>query len=170
MRIEWLRGLLVGSVGLIAAALLIAGALWPTAAIIEGQDAPAHDSTSTQSGHSRNWAGYAATSGTFTSVSGTWTVPSPSAAGPRSSDATWVGIGGVNRRDLIQAGTANAIRRDGSLRSQAWVEMLPHPSSPIPLTVHPGDSVTASISQASTDSGAGTGPRRPYPGAYTNLA
>src|SRR6185503_10225868 len=53
---------------------------------------------------STNWSGYAATGGTYTSVTGTWTVPTVSAT-TAGADATWVGIGGINSTDLIQAGT-----------------------------------------------------------------
>src|SRR2546428_3477456 len=52
---------------------------------------------------SSNWSGYAAAGGTFTAVSGTWIVPQVTAA-VAGADATWIGIGGVSGRDLIQAG------------------------------------------------------------------
>lgn len=154
MHARWHHGLVVGSVGfvaLIASALLVASALWPTAALFEGQDAPVHDSTRPSSGRSHNWAGYAATSGTFTAVAGTWAVPKPSASGARSSDATWVGIGGVNHRDLIQAGTEDTVLLDGTVQTQAWVETLPRSARPVSLTVHPGDSVTVSLGQSGSN-------------------
>src|SRR5579859_7499412 len=47
---------------------------------------------------SRNWAGYAAGSGSFTSVSATWTVPQFAPDSPAGADAVWVGIGGVRSR------------------------------------------------------------------------
>src|SRR5437867_7169793 len=53
---------------------------------------------------SSNWSGYAASGGTFTSVTATWTVPTVS-ANSTGADATWVGIGGLSSRDLLQAGT-----------------------------------------------------------------
>src|SRR4051812_46343961 len=53
---------------------------------------------------SRNWAGYVADSGTYTGVSGSWNVPTPSSS-EDGSNATWVGIGGVDSRDLLQSGT-----------------------------------------------------------------
>src|SRR2546427_2616225 len=52
---------------------------------------------------SSNWSGYAANGGTFTSVTATWTVPTVSATSS-GADATWVGIGGLESQDLIQAG------------------------------------------------------------------
>jgi Peptidase A4 family len=100
---------------------------------------------------SHNWSGYAATGGTYTSVTGTWTVPQFSADGSFGIDAAWVGIGGVRNRDLIQAGTQQTVSGSGSTQYEAWVEMLPRSSRPVPLRVHAGDSVTVSISEQSPD-------------------
>src|SRR5579862_7331722 len=61
---------------------------------------------------SRNWAGYAAGGGSFTGVTATWTIPQSSGSGV---DATWVGIGGLQTRDLIQAGTQGTVTRSGSV-------------------------------------------------------
>jgi hypothetical protein len=94
---------------------------------------------------SQNWSGYSATGGTFTAVSGTWTVPQFAPDSPAGADAAWVGIGGVNTRDLIQAGTQQTVSGTGSTQYQAWVETLPQASHPVPLAVHSGDSVTVSI-------------------------
>src|ERR1041385_7576167 len=47
-----------------------------------------------------NWAGYVASGGTYTGVSGSWVVPSVSDPTGESADATWVGIGGVGSDDL----------------------------------------------------------------------
>lgn len=99
---------------------------------------------------SNNWAGYIATGGTFTSVSGSWIVPQVNATGT-SSDVTWVGIGGTTSRDLIQTGTRAVVNNNGQVSYQAWYEMLPANSRKIPLTINPGDSVTASIAQQSAN-------------------
>lgn len=96
---------------------------------------------------SSNWSGYAATGGSFTSVTGTWTVPTVSAT-TAGADATWVGIGGITSSDLIQAGT-QAIVSGGQVAYDAWIEMLPAASKPISLSVNAGDSVTVSIAQKS---------------------
>lgn len=61
------------------------------------------------------------------------------------SDAPWVGIGGVDTRDLIQAGTQQTVSGSGSTQYEAWVETLPQASHPVPLTIHPGDSVSVAI-------------------------
>ena len=100
---------------------------------------------------SHNWSGYAATGGAYTSVTGTWTVPQFSPDGSFGIDAAWVGIGGVRSRDLIQAGTQQTVSGSGSTQYEAWVEMLPRSSRPVPLRVHAGDSVTVSISEESPD-------------------
>jgi Peptidase A4 family len=97
---------------------------------------------------SQNWSGYATTGGTYTSVSGTWSVPQFAPDSPAGADATWVGIGGVNTRDLIQAGTQQTVSGSGSTQYQAWVETLPQASHPVPLTVNPGDSISISITQS----------------------
>ena len=96
---------------------------------------------------SSNWSGYSATGGSFTSVTGTWTVPTV-ATTTGGADATWVGIGGITSNDLIQAGTQASVS-NGEVAYDAWIEMLPASSKPVSLSVNPGDSVTVSITQKS---------------------
>jgi Peptidase A4 family len=98
---------------------------------------------------SSNWSGYAASGGNFTSVTATWTVPnvSPNTSG---ADATWVGIGGLTSRDLIQAGTQAMVDGTG-VSYTSWIEMLPQSSREVPLSISAGDSVTVSITQQSGD-------------------
>jgi Peptidase A4 family len=96
---------------------------------------------------SQNWAGYAATEGGYTSVSATWNVPDIGLASPAGIDAAWVGIGGVRSHDLIQAGTQRTVLDNGATQQEAWVELLPRASEPVPLTLRPGDSVRVSIDQ-----------------------
>ena len=96
---------------------------------------------------SSNWSGYSASGGTFTSVTGSWTVPSVSAT-TAGADATWVGIGGIDSNDLIQAGTEATVS-GGAVTYNAWIEMLPASSKPISLSVNPGDSVTVTITEKS---------------------
>ena len=102
---------------------------------------------------SHNWSGYAATGGTFTGVSGTWTVPQPSSSSTASGvGATWVGIGGVSSQDLIQAGTQD-VTSGGQHQFQSWIEVLPQASQQVPLAVAPGDSITVSIVESAPGSG-----------------
>jgi len=102
-----------------------------------------------RSGASRNWSGYVATGGSFTTVAGTWVVPQV-AATSTGVDATWVGIGGVSGHDLIQAGTEAAVE-SGAVSYDAWIEMLPQGSEPIALAVKAGDSITTTLTEASAD-------------------
>jgi peptidase A4-like protein len=97
---------------------------------------------------SSNWSGYAASGGTFTSVTATWTVPTVSATAS-GADATWVGIGGLTTNDLIQAGTQAMVDGSGTVEYSSWIEMLPQSSRNVPLSVSAGDSVTVTITQQS---------------------
>jgi ketosteroid isomerase-like protein len=129
----------------------------PQAAGVSPASAPASPPASSTPpssdlGVSHNWAGYAATGGGYTAVSGTWTVPDFSANSPQGVDATWVGIGGVNTRDLIQAGTQEQTSGSGQTQYSAWIEMLPQASRPVPLSVRPGDSVSVSINEQGANS------------------
>jgi hypothetical protein len=99
---------------------------------------------------SRNWSGYVSTGGTsYTSVSGTWVIakPDPNVVG---IDATWVGIGGANTTDLIQAGTEATVNGDGTVSYDAWTETLPQSTRTITLPVNAGDTVSVSITEQST--------------------
>ena len=106
-----------------------------------GRPATAAANVSTSS----NWSGYSVSGGNFTSVTGTWTVPTV-ATTTTGADATWVGIGGITSNDLIQAGTEATVSR-GEVTYNAWIEMLPASSKPVSLSVNAGDSVTVSITQ-----------------------
>jgi hypothetical protein len=105
---------------------------------------------------SRNWSGYVATGKSYTAVSGTWTVPQPTSSSSAGVGATWVGIGGVDSRDLIQAGTQDVASGTGRSQYQAWIEMLPQASQQVPLAVAPGDSISVSITEQSPGSGTWT--------------
>ena len=100
---------------------------------------------------SHNWSGYAATGSNYTNVTGTWTIPQVSSNGAPGVGATWVGIGGVTSRDLIQAGTQETDGGQGRIQYSAWVETLPQVSQTVPCSVRPGDSVTVTISEQGTN-------------------
>jgi hypothetical protein len=139
---------------LVAKKLLVAGFITfvispaattvPTTATV-----PAAVNSGVTSNTSYNWSGYEATGGTFTSVTGTWTIPNVSAASSTEADATWVGIGGVTSHDLIQAGTQAVINGSGAPAYQAWYETLPQVTQQVPLTVSPGDSMSVTLTQTS---------------------
>ncbi|MDB5167589.1 MAG: Peptidase family [Candidatus Saccharibacteria bacterium] len=109
-----------------------------------------NNSGSTTSYTSTNWSGYLATTGSFTSISGTWTVARPTGNGTSTtSDAAWIGIGGVSTADLIQVGTDNTVSASGAVTTSAFYELLPAVASPIlTMIVQPGDSMQASLSDA----------------------
>jgi hypothetical protein len=111
---------------------------------------PQTPSNTTVRSTSRNWSGYVAIGGTsYTSVSGTWVVAKPDATVP-GNDATWVGIGGANTTDLIQAGTEATVNGDGTVTYDAWTETLPQSTRTVSLAVSGGDTVTVSITEQST--------------------
>jgi hypothetical protein len=115
--------------------------------------APAPDPQTSQY-TSDNWSGYVAVGdgGSYTSVSGTWTVTQPVTTGAGGAGSTWVGIGGVSGTDLIQAGTMATVAL-GRNRFAAWIETLPQVAQPVQLAVSPGDSVTVSIDEQGAGSG-----------------
>jgi len=101
---------------------------------------------------SYNWSGYVtpANSGSYTSVSGGWTVPTVSNTNQLSTDVTWVGIGGITSSDIIQAGTQAIVNSSGPVTYEAWYELLPASTQTVPLTVHAGDSISVSIAEQGT--------------------
>ncbi len=102
---------------------------------------------------STNWAGYLATTGHYTSVSGSWNVPNATGvAGRTSADTAWIGIGGVTSDDLIQVGTIDSVSTSGKQTSFAFYELLPQSAHTITsLPVSPDDSMQASIAETSAD-------------------
>jgi hypothetical protein len=99
---------------------------------------------------SHNWSGYAATNGTFTSITGTWVVPQVAGSYHTSADATWVGIGGLNRSDLIQSGTQDIVSH-GRVTSLAFIEMLPNAGQTIPVSISSGDSITVTLTASTAN-------------------
>ncbi len=100
---------------------------------------------------SRNWSGYAATGGTFTSVSSAWTQPAVTCTAQDTFSSFWVGLDGVGTQSAEQTGT-EADCDGGTPRYSGWFEMLP--AAPVAYTnpVQPGDDMSASV----TTSGTGT--------------
>lgn len=110
---------------------------------------------------SNNWSGYNQGSiekgKQFTSISGTWTVPTATQhkAGQAEASATWVGIGGgclqtsctTTDQTLIQAGTGQDVSASGKKHYYAWYELIPAPSTTVKLPVAPGDTISVTIKQ-----------------------
>ena len=99
---------------------------------------------------SSNWSGYAVTGGPFTAATGQWRVPTVSATAGATYSSSWVGIDGFNNSNLIQTGTEQDYY-GGAAHYYAWWEILPAPETVISsMTVHPGDTMTASVTRVST--------------------
>jgi hypothetical protein len=94
---------------------------------------------------STNWSGVADTGRTYSSVKGTWKVPTVISAPGNRFASDWVGIGGFSTGDLIQAGTSEQFV-NGRASYNAWTEIIPAPEVVIPgFTVHPGDTMTVVV-------------------------
>jgi hypothetical protein len=93
---------------------------------------------------STNWSGYAATTGTYTSVSASWTEPTGTCSGSAKYSSFWVGLDGYNSSSVEQTGSE--VDCSGS-RAQyyAWYEMYPNPSVSYSNAVSPGDHFNASV-------------------------
>ena len=97
------------------------------------------------------YAGYAATdlaqSAAYQKVTGQWTVPQAFCSlGETSLSAIWVGMtsDSSDKSLLAQLGTTSGCQ-SGASEYSMWWEMFPAPSVPLDLPLHPGDSVTASV-------------------------
>jgi len=93
---------------------------------------------------STNWSGYAATTGTYTSVSASWTEPTGTCSGGAKYSSFWVGLDGYNSSSVEQTGS----EVDCSGRTPvyyAWYEMYPAASVSYSNTVRPGDHFSASV-------------------------
>lgn len=97
-----------------------------------------------------NWSGYAATgsSGSFTRVSGSWTVSRlTSCSAEHQTASEWVGLDGFTNSTVEQAGTISMCFKGRALYYD-WYEM--YPTLPVIVTEHsvaPGDKVSASVTR-----------------------
>jgi hypothetical protein len=102
-----------------------------------------------------NWSGYAET-GTFTGVSGTWTVPTAAQSPSATYSSAWIGVDGFNNSSLIQTGTEEDYY-SGATHYNAWWEILPAPETALSSghPVNAGDTMQASIYETSQTTGGG---------------
>ncbi|GAB2976687.1 G1 family endopeptidase [Amycolatopsis acidiphila] len=132
------------------AALALGTAAVPAAASVNSADhliSHQHNAS-----YSSNWSGYAETGSGYTSAAATWTVPSVSATSSATYSSAWVGVDGDGNSNLIQTGTESDYA-NGRAQYSAWWEILPAYSVTIPgVTVHAGDSITASVAKSSGSS------------------
>jgi len=106
---------------------------------------------------SSNWCGAAVTGSGFSSVVGTWTVPTLSLRSGQSANsdpalAQWVGVDGFSNSALIQGGTLSQLV-GGRQQNFAWTEMLPAALREVSLTVDTGDSISTNVTMTSATSG-----------------
>jgi hypothetical protein len=93
---------------------------------------------------SSNWSGYAATSGTYASVSASWTEPTGHCSSGSQYSSFWVGLDGYNSNSVEQTGSE--VDCSGSRAVYySWYEMYPNPSHTYSNTVRPGDHFNASV-------------------------
>ncbi|HEX4788177.1 MAG TPA: G1 family glutamic endopeptidase [Actinospica sp.] len=93
---------------------------------------------------SDNWAGYAASGGTYNSVSSSWVQPSVNCGSEDTWSSFWVGLDGDGTSSVEQTGT-EADCSGGQAQYSSWYEM--YPAYPVTYndTVQPGDSMSASV-------------------------
>src|SRR6202023_2516065 len=92
----------------------------------------------------RNWSGYAATTGTYTSVSASWTEPSGICSRGSQYSSFWVGLDGYSSGSVEQTGSDTDCP-GGRAVYYPWYEMYPNPSFSYTNTVRPGDHFNASV-------------------------
>ena len=93
---------------------------------------------------STNWSGYGATTGTYTSVSASWTQPAGTCSRGDQYAAFWVGLDGYSSSSVEQTGSeVDCVGRTAEY--YAWYEMYPNASVNYSNTVRPGDHFNASV-------------------------
>ncbi len=93
---------------------------------------------------STNWSGYAATGGTYTSVSASWVEPAGICTSATRYSSFWVGLDGYSSNSVEQTGTDTDCV-GGKPQYYGWYEMYPNPSYNFGSTVKAGDTITASV-------------------------
>lgn len=102
---------------------------------------------------SYNWAGYAdvsTTAGTYTKVSGSWTVPAVTCTSEDRITSEWVGLDGWNTGTVEQDGTTSQCFQGVALY-YSWYEMYPANTVEVGTTVAAGDSISASVTRSGTN-------------------
>jgi hypothetical protein len=130
----------VAAAGAVAFLILVGGASSARAAGIT--HALKHHHTR---GTSTNWSGYSVDGSGATQVTGTWTEPAVTCA-PRENSwsSPWVGIDGDTSSTVEQTGTDSDCR-NGKASYYAWYEMYPKSLVTINMAVHPGNSLTGTV-------------------------
>jgi hypothetical protein len=108
-----------------------------------GTPASAHGGIRDQA-ESTNWSGYAADSGTYTSVSASWVQPAGSCTSATRYSSFWVGLDGYSSTTVEQTGTDTDCV-GGSPQYYGWYEMYPAGSVDYSNPVSAGDTIDASV-------------------------
>ena len=99
---------------------------------------------------STNWSGYAATTGTYTSVTTTFTQPAVKCSSGDQYSSFWVGLDGYASDSVEQTGTEADC--DGrTAEYSAWYELYPAYPVTYSNTVKPGDVITESVTFSGSD-------------------
>lgn len=139
-------------------AALAALAVGSSAVLVAAMTGPASAATPAASfphyNHARHsdqiWGGYADTGATFTSISGSMTVPALNCSStPNSSVSPWLGIDGWSSDTVEQIGFDQDCE-NGVAAYYPWVEMYPADSIYFNDTIKAGDTITASVSVSGT--------------------
>jgi hypothetical protein len=143
--------------GLVLAALPAASAPTLAAAVPAGLSFAPHSAAArlhsgengaVRNASSTNWAGYAAHSTTYTSVTASWREPGASCGSSTTYASFWVGLDGYNSSSVEQTGTLVQCS-GGSAVQRAWYEMFPANPVYFSNTLRAGDSMTATVSATS---------------------
>jgi len=115
--------------------------------IVEGS---AHLNGTQHVEYSSNWAGAALITTGVTSVTGTFTAPTPSSDG---SGAAWVGIDGYSNDVILQTGI-DWTYSGGDITYDAWYEWYPHDSYDFSgISISAGDTIKVTVTATSTTGG-----------------
>jgi hypothetical protein len=130
-----------------ASAATTAGPFTPggTIHLVGAARSDAHGTKQTEV-ESSNWSGYAGTgtTGTYTSVSASWTQPTGTCKSGDQYAAFWVGLDGYTSQTVEQTGSeVDCAGR--TAKYYAWYEAYPAASKDYSNTVKPGDHFKASV-------------------------
>jgi hypothetical protein len=97
------------------------------------------------------WAGYVVrTVASFEDVAGSWVQPRVVCNRPGSSVAFWLGLGGASgdSQALEQVGVSADCSERALVSYSAWYQLFPAPPVELPLTIRPGEKLTAEVAVA----------------------
>jgi hypothetical protein len=127
-----------------ASASTTAGTFRPGGPIHLVSAASSHARGISNQAQSTNWSGYAATTGTYTSVSASWTQPAGKCSSGDQYAAFWVGLDGYSSSTVEQTGSeVDCVGRTAEY--YAWYEAYPAASEDYSNTVKSGDHFNATV-------------------------